>query len=56
VAVALEVRGSEQQAEVASTSRWIAPDAMTDQASQVCEEERTDVLQRMAEALVPAPQ
>ena len=56
VAVALDVRGSEQQAEVASTSRWIAPDAMTDKASQVCEQERTDVLQRMAEVLVPAPQ
>jgi hypothetical protein len=55
VGVSLEVRGSEQQAEVASTSRWIAPDAMTDKAPEVCEEERTDVLQRMAEVLVPAP-
>jgi hypothetical protein len=55
VTVALEVRGSEQQAEVASTSRWIAPDAMMDKAPEVCEEERTDVLQRMAEVLVPVP-
>ncbi len=53
VAVALEVRGSEQQAEVASTSRWIAPDAMLDDAPERCEEERTDVLQRMDEVLVP---
>jgi hypothetical protein len=56
LAVTLDVRGSEQQAEVASTSRWIAPDAMMDKVSQVCEQERTDVLQRMAEVLVPAPQ
>jgi hypothetical protein len=28
---------------------------MTDKAPEVCEEERTDVLQRMAEVLVPAP-
>ena len=53
VAIALEVRGSEQRAEVGSTSRWIAPDAMTDKATEVCEGERTDVLQRMAEVLVP---
>ena len=55
VAVALELRGSEQRAEVGSTSRWIAPDAMTDKAAEVCEEERTDVLQRMTEVLVPVP-
>ena len=54
VAVALEVRGGEQQAQVASTSRWIAPDAMMDKAPQVCEEERMDVLARMDEVLVPA--
>jgi hypothetical protein len=53
VAVALEVRGSEQQAEVASASRWIAPEAMMDKATEVCEEERTAVLDRMAEVLVP---
>jgi hypothetical protein len=55
VAVVLEVRGSEQEAEVASTSRWIAPDAMTDKASEVCEEERTEVLERMGQVLVPVP-
>jgi hypothetical protein len=53
VAVALEVGGGEQQAEVASTSRWIAPDAMIDKAPEVCEEERMDVLERMAQVLVP---
>jgi hypothetical protein len=53
VAVALEVSGSEHQAEVASTSRWIAPDAMIDKAAAVCEEERTDVLERIAQVLMP---
>ncbi len=53
VAIALEVRGSEQRAEVGSTSRWIAPDAMTDRATEVCEEERTDVLERRAQVLLP---
>ena len=56
VAVALEVRGGEQQAEVTSTSRWIAPDAMMDKAPRVCEEERTAVLQRVAEGLTPTAQ
>jgi hypothetical protein len=55
VAVALEVRGSEQQAEVTSTSRWIAPDAMMDKAPEVCEQERTDVLERVDQVLVPPP-
>jgi hypothetical protein len=41
---------------VASASRWIAPDAIMDKAPQVCEEERTDVLQRIAQALAPAAQ
>ena len=53
VAVALEVGGDEQHADVASASRWIAPDAMIDQAPEVCEEERTQVLDRMAQVLVP---
>jgi hypothetical protein len=56
VAVALDVRGSEQQAEVASTSRWIARDAMMDKAPEVCEQERTDVFERMDEVLVPTTQ
>jgi hypothetical protein len=41
---------------VASTSRWIAPDAMMDKAPEVCEQERTDVFERMDEVLVPTTQ
>lgn len=53
VAVVLDVGGQAQEAEVRSTSRWIAPDAMMDKAAEVCEQERTAVLARMDEVLVP---
>ncbi len=53
VAVALDVRGSDQEAEIASASRWVAPDAMMDKAPKVCEQERIDVLERMNQVLVP---
>jgi hypothetical protein len=55
VAIAMEVRGTEQEAEVASASRWVAPDAMMDKAPEVCDQERLDMLQRMNEVLVPPP-
>ena len=53
VLLALEVRGSDRQAEIVSTSRWAAPDAMREEAPEVCEQERSEVLQRMDEVLVP---
>jgi hypothetical protein len=53
VAVALEVQGTGGQAAVASSSRWIAPGAMADKATTLCEQERSDVLDRMAQVLVP---
>jgi hypothetical protein len=55
VALDLEVSGGEQEAEVASTSRWIAPDAMMDKAPTICEQERADVLDRIDQVLVPPP-
>jgi hypothetical protein len=55
VAIAMDVQGTGQAAEVSSTSRWVAPDAMLDKAPQVCEQERLDVLQRMNDVLVPPP-
>jgi len=51
--LALAIGGNEQQAEVESTSRWLAPEAMNDKAPQVCEQERTDVLERIAQTLTP---
>ena len=53
VAMALDVRGTGQAAEVATTTRWLAPDAMMDSAPAVCERERADVLARIDEVLVP---
>ena len=54
VSVALQIQGNAGQSEVASTSRWVAPGAMEDKAPDVCEKERTGVLERIAQTLVPA--
>jgi hypothetical protein len=53
VAIAVDVRGTDREAEVAATSRWLSPDAMLDQAPDVCEQERIDVLDRIAQLLAP---
>jgi hypothetical protein len=54
VTVALKIQGDNDRSEVASTSRWVAPGSMSDKAPKVCEEERTQVLERTAQVLVPA--
>jgi hypothetical protein len=53
VKLALSVGGNEQQAEVGATSRWLAPQAMSDKAPQICEEERNNVLERIAQTVAP---
>jgi hypothetical protein len=55
VRLALAVGGNEQQAQVAATSRWLAPQAMSDKAPQVCEQERNEVLERIAQTVAPPP-
>jgi hypothetical protein len=55
VMLALEIRGDASRSEVASTSRWVAPGGMSDKAPTVCEQERTEVLERTNQVLVPAP-
>jgi hypothetical protein len=55
VSLALEVKGDATSSEVASTSRWTAPKSMSDKAPTVCEQERTQVLERTNQVLVPAP-
>lgn len=55
VTVALQIQGDNSRAEVTSTSRWVAPGGMSDKAPTVCEEERSQVLDRTAQVLVPAP-
>ena len=54
VTVALQIQGDNSRAEVTSTSRWVAPGGMSDKAPTVCEEERSQVLDRTAQVLVPA--
>jgi hypothetical protein len=53
VVLSLDVAGDTQEATVTSTSRWVAPDAMSDKAPQVCEQERQQVLERLNETLAP---
>ena len=55
VSVAMRLTGNEQQAQVATTSRWIAPEMMSDKAPKVCELERSETLERMAAVLAPPP-
>lgn len=55
VTLALEIRGDASRSEVASTSRWVAPGSMSDKAPKVCEQERSEVLERANQVLVPAP-
>lgn len=55
VALQLQINGDARQAEVASTSRWLAPGRMNDKAPKVCEQERIAVLERANQVLVPPP-
>ncbi len=54
VLLALQIEGDGQGAQVATTSRWIAPNQMESRAPEVCEQARTDVLARMAQTIEPA--
>ncbi|MFL5536166.1 MAG: hypothetical protein ACJ8AP_10720 [Gemmatimonadales bacterium] len=55
VNVALKIQGDANSSEVASTSRWIAPSSMSEKAPKVCEQERSQVLDRTNQVLVPSP-
>jgi hypothetical protein len=55
VSAALEIKGDAAQSEVSATTRWIAPGGMQDKAPTVCEQERNDVLSRLAQTLAPPP-
>ena len=56
VRVALDIQGNAQSAQVSTTSRWLAPEPMLEQARDVCEKERTDVLARVSQTIEPAVQ
>jgi hypothetical protein len=53
VTVALQIQGDESRSEVTSTSRWVAPGSMSDKAPQLCEAERSEVLERTVQVLNP---
>jgi hypothetical protein len=55
VRVEYQIRGDNTSAQVESTSRWLAPGYMSDKAPQVCEQERSQVLERAALVLNPPP-
>ena len=53
VVLALDLTGDSQESTVSTTTRWVAPGAMSDKAPQVCEEERRQVLDRLSQNLTP---
>jgi hypothetical protein len=55
VKVDFHIQGNATSSELTSTSRWIAPGAMSDKAPQVCEQERSQVLARTVQVINPPP-
>jgi hypothetical protein len=53
--LALDIRGNAEQSELSSTSRWVASEKMADKAPEVCERERTQVLERISSTVAPPP-
>jgi hypothetical protein len=49
----MDVTGDTRESTISTTSRWVAPDAMSDKAPRVCEQERQQVLERLGETLTP---
>ena len=55
VQLAMKLQGSTESAEVTSNSRWIAPEAMATEHSDICEKERQETLERILLVVAPAP-
>jgi hypothetical protein len=53
VVLALDLTGDTRESTISTTTRWVAPGAMSDRAPQVCEQERQQVLARLSETLTP---
>jgi hypothetical protein len=56
VQLALAVDGSPDGAQVASTSRWIAPEVTSESNAGVCEKERQETLDRILVVVAPPAQ
>jgi hypothetical protein len=55
VSVDYRIAGDATRSEVTATSRWIAPGTMSEKAAQVCEQERSQVLERTNLVINPPP-
>jgi hypothetical protein len=53
VQLALAIQGTPEGAQVASSSRWIAPAEMAESKPDVCEQDRRETLARIQEVVVP---
>lgn len=53
VGIELDISGDDGGAKLATHSRWLAPAAMADQAPEICEEERAEVLDRIHLTVAP---
>lgn len=54
VRLALNLQGTPETAELASTSRWIAPEGMAASHPDVCEQDRQETLARILLVVAPA--
>jgi hypothetical protein len=53
VVLSMDLAGDTRESTISTTTRWVAPDAMSDKAPQVCEQERQQVLARLTETIQP---
>jgi hypothetical protein len=53
VVLSLDLAGDTRESTISTTTRWVAPDAMSDKAPKVCEQERQQVLARVNETIQP---
>jgi hypothetical protein len=53
VVLSMDLAGGASESTINTTTRWVAPDAMSDKATQVCEQERQQVLTRLSETIQP---
>lgn len=56
VRLALQIQGDKERSQVATTSSWLAPEPMEEQAATVCEKERAEVLTRVTQTIEPPAQ
>jgi hypothetical protein len=53
VVLAMDLIGDTRESTISTTTRWVSPQAMSDKAPQVCEEERRQVVERLNQTLTP---